>query len=159
MIENRVSYLHSLTSESMQDNLSEREEWERKPVVAGDIYYVKTAGWPNAGGFSDNLTRKGHPALATNPIPKGKDVMKVVPGSTVRKSYQWLFTPQHKVNYFKREFDREGSNYVLKLWRTVSRKKAVTPFQIGQIHDEDKRRLEIEMSKVHLDKFKPSKSA
>jgi hypothetical protein len=84
--------------------------------------------------------------------------MKVVPGSTVRKSHQWLFTPQRKVNYYKREFDREGSNYVLDLWRTVSRKKSVTSYQIGQIHVEDKKRLCFEMSKVHLDKFKPSES-
>jgi hypothetical protein len=158
MIENRISYLDSLTSESMHDDLEEREEWEKKPVLAGDIYYVKRIGWKNAGGFSNNLTRNGHPALATNPSSKGKDVMKVVPGSTVRKSHQWLFTPQRKVNYYKREFDREGSNYVLDLWRTVSRKKSVTSYQIGQIHVEDKKRLCFEMSKVHLDKFKPSES-
>ena len=41
MHENRISYLHSLTSGSMHDDLEEREEWEKKPVLAGDIYYVK----------------------------------------------------------------------------------------------------------------------
>jgi hypothetical protein len=157
-LKERVDYLSLLTAESMLDDLPEREDWEKKCVSTGDIFYVRRKGWKNAGGFSDNLTRKGHPALATNSSPKGKDVMKVVPGSTVRKSRQWLFTPQQKVNYFKKEFDREGSNYVLNLWRTVSRKKTVTPFQIGQIQEEDKRRLCSEMSKFHLDKFKPSES-
>jgi hypothetical protein len=149
-IQERINQLLALTADEMQDSLSEREDWEKKPASTGEIYYVKRKGWKNAGGFSENETRKGHPALVTNHCPKGKDVMKAVPGSTVKKANKHLFIPKKKIKYFKRVFNKKGSNYVLNYWRSVSRKQSITPYQVGEIHEDDKSRLKSEISKFSI---------
>ena len=149
-IQERINQLKSLAAEDMQDSLAEREDWEKKPASTGEIFYVKRKGWKNAGGFSENKTRKGHPALVTNHCPKGKDIMKAVPGSTVKKAHKHLFTPKKKIKYLKRFFDKKGSNYVLDYWRPISRKESITPYQIGEIHEDDKLRLNSEMTKISI---------
>ena len=149
-IQERINQLKSLAAEDMQDSLAEREDWEKKPASTGEIFYVKRKGWKNAGGFSENKTRKGHPALVPNHCPKGKDIMKAVPGSTVKKAHKHLFTPKKKIKYLKRFFDKKGSNYVLDYWRAISRKESITPYQIGEIHEDDKLRLNSEMTKISI---------
>lgn len=131
----------------MQDDLTERGQWEKNPASIGEIFYVKRIGWQNAGGFSDNITRAGHPALVTNDCPIGVPVMKVVPGSTVKKLNKRLFSPIYRVKYFKDHFVKNVSYYVLNYWRTVSRRRSVTPFKIGEIHVKDKARLRSAMIK------------
>ena len=151
-VQERINQLKSLAAEDMQDSLSEREDWEKNSASTGEIYYVKRKGWENAGGFSENESRKGHPALVTNYCPKGKDVMKAVPGSTVKKANKHLFIPKKKIKYLKRVFNKKGSNYVLNYWRTVSRKQSITPYQVGEIHEDDKLRLNSEMSKISINR-------
>ena len=123
----------------------------RDKLLVGDILFVKRKLWKNAGGFSDNPAKKGHPGLVTIPSPKASSTVMMVPGTSKEpKGHFYFFCPKGKINYTRKHFRGKSTSFVLDYWRPVSKNG---PYKIGNLSNSDKLSLENKMIEVHRDQF------
>ena len=138
--------MNDFDSDSETDRMK-LPEWKRKSYEVGEIFFIKRGKWKNAGGFSNNVKRAGHPGLLTIPSGKGSRILWLVPGtSTEPKGHKMFFRPRKDILYTKKGFKQKKSCYVLDYWRSVSRKG---PFTIGSLDPSDCELLQSKMIEVH----------
>ena len=147
---NRLEYLRSLSNESFSDKIV-LPEWKRKNYDVGVIFFVKRKLWKNAGGFSTNDKKGGHPGLVTVPSRKGSGTIMVVPGtSSEPRGRMMFFCPKKQIQYNEKSFKQKKSSFVLDYWRSVSRNG---PFKIGKLHESDTEDLQCKMVQVHRQEY------
>lgn len=147
---NRIEYLRSLNNDSFTEKVV-LPEWKRKSYDVGAIFFIKRKLWKNAGGFSTNDKKAGHPGLVTVPSRKGSGTIMVVPGtSSEPRGHMMFFCPKKEIQYNEKSFKQKKSSFVLDYWRSVSRKG---PFKIGTLDPSDCELLQSKMIEVQGNEY------
>ena len=145
---NRLDYLKSLKNQQDQESVDKLQlpAWKRKSHDVGELFFVKRRQWKNAGGFTTNEKKKGHPGLVTIKSKRSSGTFMLVPGTSAEpRGLMMFFCPKKEIQYTEKSFKQKKSSFVLDYWRSVSRKG---PFKIGILEPSDCELLQSKMIEV-----------
>ena len=113
-------------------------------VFTGEIYWVGRHGWHNAGGFSSNTHKQGHPGLVCKNSRKHGKPVYLVPGSTSTNFYNTRkFTPKYPFLIDDHSHLKEGGHFVLDYKQPVA--KRLIGNRQGKLSSKDRQRFEKEI--------------
>ena len=113
---NRLDYLKSLKNQQDQESVDKLQlpAWKRKSHDVGELFFVKRRQWKNAGGFTTNEKKKGHPGLVTIKSKRSSGTFMLVPGTSAEpRGLMMFFCPKKEIQYTEKSFKQKKSSFVL----------------------------------------------